>query len=128
MATGRLITLVLEVSDLPASIHFYRDQLGLPLHPGGDNEAGEDRWISGAHAALSWHDGAFFHFSLYQSKSAVTRAAQLGFPSDDLDADHVRLMAAGVPLIHPPRPEPWGSTARYADPDGNVVSLTQQNG
>jgi catechol 2,3-dioxygenase-like lactoylglutathione lyase family enzyme len=127
MAARRLITLVLEVSDLAASVRFYRDHLGLPLHEGADNEAGDDRWISGEHAALSWHDGAFLHFSLYQAKSEVTRCAQVGFPTDDIEGDHARLIAAGVPVIHPPRAEPWGETARYADPDGNVVSLTQRS-
>jgi predicted enzyme related to lactoylglutathione lyase len=126
MATGRLITVVLEVSDLATSVRFYRDQLCLDLHPGADNEAGDDRWISGGHAALSWHEGAFLHFSLYQAKDSVTSGAQLGFPTDDLAADHERLIRAGVSVIHPPRTEPWGATARYADPDGNVISLTEQ--
>jgi len=126
MAAGRLTTLVLEVSDLAASTRFYGELLGLPLHVGGDNGADGDRWISGDHSAVSWRDGAYFHFSLYASKGAVTRCAQLGFPTDDLDADHARLAAAGVRVIHPPRPEPWGRTARYEDPDGNPVSLTEQ--
>ena len=125
MPAGRLITLVLEVADLAASVRFYRDQLGLDLHSGADNHAPGDRWISGGHAALSWRD-SFLHFSLYQSKGEVTRGAQLGFPTDDIAADHARLVAAGVPVIHAPRAEPWGQTSRYGDPDGNVVSLTQQ--
>ena len=125
MTIGRLIAVVIEVSDLAASTAFYRDHLGLDLHAGADNGAGDDRWISGEHAAISWAGGAFLHFSLYQSKAEVTRNAQLAFASDDLAADHARLVAAGVAVIHPPRPEPWGATARYSDPDGNVVSLTQ---
>ncbi len=84
------------------------------------------RWISGEHAAISWYDGAFLHFSLYQAKGVATTGVQLGFPVDDLAADHERLVQAGIPVIHPPRTEPWGATARYADPDGNVVSLTKQ--
>ena len=126
MAAGRLVTLVLEVADLAASTRFYRDALGLPLHAGDDNGAPGDRWISGDHAALSWTDGAFLHFSLYQAKAEVTRSAQLGFETADLAAVHARLVEAGARVIHPPRPEPWGATARYADPDGNVVSLTQR--
>lgn len=125
MAAKRLITLVLEVSSLETSIAFYRDLIGLPLHIGADNGAEGDRWISGDHAAISWTDGAFLHFSLYQAKAEVTQSAQVAFDTDDLDADHARLAAAGVDVIHPPRPEPWGRTARYTDPDGNVVSLTQ---
>ncbi len=128
MAAGRLITVVLEVSDLAASRAFYGGLLRLPLHQGADNQADDDRWISGDHAALSWTDGAFLHFSLYQAKAEVTRSVQLGFNTADLTAAHARLTAGGARVIHPPRPEPWGATARYADPDGNVVSLTEANG
>jgi predicted enzyme related to lactoylglutathione lyase len=125
MAVGRLITLVLEVADLAAAERFYREGLGLSLHAGADNDAGDDRWISGAHAAISWSDGAFLHFSLYQAKEAPTRAAQVAFATDDIAGDHARLVAFGARVIHAPRPEPWGQTARYFDPDGNVVSLTE---
>jgi lactoylglutathione lyase len=125
MPVGRMTTLVLEVADLAAATQFYGDLIGLSLHRGADNHAPGDRWISGDHAALSWTDGAFLHFSLYQSKGEVTRGAQVGFASDDLAAAHARMVEGGATVIHPPRPEPWGETARYADPDGNVVSLTQ---
>lgn len=128
MAVGRVTTLVLEVTDLAASTRFFREGLGLDLHTGADNDAPDDRWISGHHAAISWTDGAFFNFSLYQAKSEVTRAAQIGFSSDDIAAAHTRLVDFGADVIHPPRPEPWGVTARYSDPDGNVVSLTEQGG
>jgi lactoylglutathione lyase len=125
MATGRINALILEVADLAASVRFYRDLIGLALHVGADNDAPGDRWISGAHAAISWSEGAFLHFSLYQSKGEVTHGAQVGFACDDLAAAHAGLVGAGAKVIHPPRPEPWGETARYADPDGNVVGLTQ---
>ena len=125
MAAGRITAIILEVSDLEASTRFYRDLVGLALHSGADNDATGDRWISGAHAATSWTDGAFLHFALYQSKGEVTRGAQVGFGCDDLVAAHARFAGAGVLVFHPPRSEPWGETARYADPDGNVVSLTQ---
>jgi predicted enzyme related to lactoylglutathione lyase len=55
----------------------------------------------------------------------VTRDVQIGLASDALDAAHARLVAAGVPCDHAPRDEPWGRTARYRDPDGNSVSLTE---
>jgi len=126
MADPRLILLVLEVERLEVSLRFYRDQLGIALVEDKDHGGG-DRWISGDHAALSWGVGAFLHFALYQSKGVVTRDVQLGFPVADLDAVHRRLDAAGVPVIHAPRKEPWGLTARYRDPDGNSVSLTERN-
>lgn len=123
MTNPRLILVVLEVESLDASLHFYRDLLGIQRVPDIDH-GGDDRWISGAHAATSWHDGAFLHFALYQSKGVVTRGVQIGFPVDNIDEAHQRLVAAGVRVDHAPRNEPWGKTARYIDPDGNSVSLT----
>jgi hypothetical protein len=38
---------------------------------------------------------------------------------------HRRLVEAEVPVLHGPRAEPWGVTARYTDPDGNVVELVE---
>ena len=52
--TGRVILLVLK-ADVERSLHFYRDLLGVPLRRDLDH-GGTDRWISGDHAALSWHD------------------------------------------------------------------------
>jgi predicted enzyme related to lactoylglutathione lyase len=124
--TGRLAAIVLEVSDLARSAAFYRDAIGLVLHVGADNEAGDDRWISGDHVAISWSDGAYLHFALYQAKtSQPSTMTQVGFMTEDLKAAHNRAVAAGAEVVHEPRPEPWGRTARYRDPDGNIVGLTQ---
>jgi lactoylglutathione lyase len=124
MSGPRLSLVLLEVADLERSLHFYRDLLGLPLHL-AKHDTGDDRWISGAHAAVSWNGGSFLHFALYRSKGVVTRDVQIGFPTEELDEAHRRLVAAGVVVDHPPRDEPWGRTARYRDPDGNSVSLTE---
>lgn len=119
----RLVSVVFEVSDLDRSVALYRDGFGLTLQPSHHHD--DDRWIGGAHAALSWSDGAFLHFALYAAKGHTTRAAQIGLQVDDLDAAHSRAVAAGVEVIHPPVSQPWGRSARYRDLDGNVVELTQ---
>lgn len=124
MSVGRLILLVLEVEDVGRSLAFYRDLLGIPLRHDLDHGGG-DRWISGEHAAHSWRD-SFLHLALYKSKGVVTRDVQIGFPVVGLDAMHAKLVASGVPVDVEPRDEPWGRTARYRDPDGNSVSLTEQ--
>jgi predicted enzyme related to lactoylglutathione lyase len=122
--TNRLVSVALEVSDLERSARLYRDAFGIPLKPPADHE-GEDRWISGAHAAHSWTDGTFLHISLYQSKGDVTRHAQLGISVPDLAVAHIAAVSAGAEVVHEPRDEPWGRSARYRDPDGNVIELTQ---
>lgn len=120
----RPVAVILEVSDLDRAVRLYRDAFGIDLHPAEHDN--DDRWIGGRHAAQSWSDGAFFHFALYAARSAtVTTGAQVGFRVTDLDEAHKCAVAAVAKVIHGPRPEPWGRSARYWDNDGNVVELTQ---
>jgi predicted enzyme related to lactoylglutathione lyase len=124
MEQDRLTLVVLEVADLARSAALYSSGFGLDLHH--SDHGGDDRWTSGAHASISWGHGAFLHFALYQSKSgaAASSGCQIGFSAPDVDAAHERALAAGARVIHGPRPEPWGRTARYHDFDGNVISVT----
>ena len=120
----RLVTVVLTVSDLDTSAALYRDGFGVDFHV-TDHE-GDDSWTSGRHAASTWTDGAFLHFALYQSKDGTfTTGAQIAFRVEDLDAAHKRALVAGADLVHGPKAQPWGRSARYRDPDGNLIELTQ---
>jgi predicted enzyme related to lactoylglutathione lyase len=122
--TERLVTLVLTVLDLDRAVELYRDGFGLNLHI--DDHQGDDIWTTGRHAATSWTDGAFMHFALYESKDgSTTTGAQIAFRVDDIDAAHRRAVDAGAEVIHDPKPQPWGTSARYRDYDGNVIELTQ---
>jgi len=124
VSNNRLTLVVVEVSDLGRSTELYRDAFGLDLHS-SDHESA-DRWTGGSHSAFSWTEGAYLHFALYQAKGAeITTRVQIGLVVDDLDAAHARANAAGASVVHEPRDEPWGATARYRDFDNNVISLTQ---
>lgn len=128
MADRRLTFVALSVSDLGRSLRFYRDLLGLPLHEADHDSEKHDPWYGGEHAAYSWTEGAFIHFALYPQREPqrpVATAAQVGFQVADFDAVHQRLLASGVTIASEPRGEPWGRTARYLDPDGNIVSITE---
>jgi len=122
----RLGVTILYVADLDASARFYRDTIGLPLEPGFNEPAG-DPWYGGSHAEYSWREGAYLHFALFPARPPQNRrssGAELGFLVADLGPVHERALAAGVPVLHAPRPEPWGLTARYLDPDENIVGVT----
>ncbi len=124
----RLVTVVIEVVDLDRSIALYRDGFGLNLHEvdhGGGEHGEDDRWTSGRHASTSWTDGAFLHLALYESKGERTSHAQISFRVADIAQAHQDAINAGAEIIHEPRTEPWGTSARYRDPDNNVVELTQ---
>lgn len=121
--SNRLVAVVLEAADLDRSEALYRDGFGLDLHRSLHDNDG--RWIGGAHAAVSWTQGAFLHFALYAAKGTPSVGAQVGFAVANLETAHDRALAAGAQLIHGPIAQPWGQSARYHDFDGNVVELTQ---
>lgn len=125
--SNRLVAVVIEVADLDRSAALYRDGFGVSLKP-PDDHGGDDRWVSGSHCATSWTEGAFLHFALYQAKTEERTAnAQIGLDVTDLDEAHAAAVSAGAAVIHGPRSEHWGRSARYRDFDGNVIELTQRS-
>ena len=127
---NRLSALVLRVADLDRAAELYRTAFGLELHVsdhrGGEHGA-DDPWTSGRHAAITWDGDADIHFALYEAEDAPTAGAALSFRVENLDDAHSTAVAAGAHVLHEPRPEPWGRSARYLDLDGNTVELTQPN-
>ena len=117
---ARLVFVALRVRDLEASVRFYRDAIGIPLREAGgvDEET---------HREYSWTDAAYLHFALFPATpEGDTGCVELAFYVDDIDAAHARAVAAGADVASMARDEPWGRTAGYRDPDGNVVALTQR--
>ena len=124
----RLVLVVLHASDLEASLQVYRDVFEVPLEP-GENEPVADPWMGGHHAELSWREGAYLHFALFPARPPerpVSTGAQIGFIVRDVEALHSKAVAGGVRVVHPPRSEPWGRTARYYDPDANIINITSR--
>jgi len=122
---GRLVAVILEVSDLDSSVALYRDAFGVDLHP-GDNEV-DDRWIGGRHAEISWREGAYLHFALYPAKEQPTSGAQITLSVDNIEEAHAAAVRGGAHVLHEPRAEPWGRSGRYEDLDGNVIELTEHS-
>jgi predicted enzyme related to lactoylglutathione lyase len=123
--SGRLALVILWASDLERSVRFYRDLVGIPLTLGDNGKPG-DPWIGGPHHEYSWREGAYLHFSIFPARNGVnTSGAHIGLHVVDLAAAHTRLVHGGAEVLHEPRVEPWGTSARYSDPDGNTLELTQ---
>ena len=119
-----MITMVkfvgIPVSDQDRALAFYRDQLGFavatdqPMGPG-------QRWIELriAHSATrvvlftpEGHEdriGSFFNGSL---------------ACDNVEATYRQLSERGVEFVEPPTAQPWGTFAKFRDPDGNTFVLS----
>ena len=118
----RLGHLILYVSDLAASVEFYRDVAGL-----------EHRFTDAGYAEFG--TGAT-RFALYERRRAewLTGHPVLPGPAgeivllvQDIDAVAAALRGRGVALLAEPADRPWGHrTAHVADPDGFVVEFAQE--
>lgn len=114
--------LLLHPRELATTQRFYRDTLGLAVYrefPGGlvfflGNGLLE---VSGQSAA-----GA----STSSSPAGGSAGLELWLQVRDVGAEHARLTALGVPVLRPPRLEPWGLIELWiADPDGVRIVLVQ---
>jgi predicted RNase H-like nuclease/predicted enzyme related to lactoylglutathione lyase len=117
VSDARLVFVALHVRDVGASAWFYREAFGVPFESGQPPRP---------HAEVSWKDGAYLHLALFPPDPGVTENAEIGFFVDDVEAAHARAVSAGAVVEREPRDEPWGRTAAYRDPDGNLVTLTQR--
>ncbi len=119
MSDTRLVFVALRVRDVAASAWFYREAFGIPFESGQPPQP---------HAEVSWREGAYLHLALFPADPNATENAEIGFYVDDLEAAHARAVAGGAEVVREPRQEPWGRSATYRDPDGNLVGLTQGPG
>jgi catechol 2,3-dioxygenase-like lactoylglutathione lyase family enzyme len=129
------------VKDIEASLHFYRDLLGLKVSK-RMNEQGEyiDRVlglkdVKITTVKLAADDGGMIellYFGPHQGKSQNLGIYQEGLTHialtvDDLDSEYKRLSDAGIVFISPPQLSPDGSAkvAFCRDPQGVFVELVE---
>lgn len=126
--TQTIATLTLLVPDYDAGIEFYRGRMGFTLV--ADTPLGGDkRWVL---VAPPGERGARLLLARADTPEQVARIGDqtggrvmLFLETDDFDADHARLTAAGVRFLEAPRHEDYGSVAVFADPFGNKWDLIQ---
>jgi len=109
----------LVAHDYAASVAFYRDALGLPIHRAWDR-GGDDRGtLLRAGPALIEIVPASAHLP---AAAPVGVWLYLGVP--DVDAAYARALRHGATAQLDPRDEPWGHRrATVVDPDGIAVGL-----
>jgi uncharacterized glyoxalase superfamily protein PhnB len=117
-----------EVYDMPASIRFYRDQLGFELvstspHRGGDKD--RFHWCMLRLGTAEVMLNTAFEFDEERPplenylRERKHRDTCLYFGCPDVDAAYAELVAKGVVIDRPPKVAPYGMKQMYLhDPDG----------
>jgi lactoylglutathione lyase len=118
----RLDQVILYVSDLQASIAFYRDVLELPF-----------RFSEHGYAEFLMENAKLGLYERGRARELTRRepppggAAEVLFVVEDADRWAGRLRDAGAEVLAGPEDHPWGHrTVHVADPDGHVVELAQE--
>ncbi len=114
----RLTHTIVFVSDMPRSVAFYRDTLGLPLRM-------ESEWWSEFETGPTL---LCLHKANPGSPGQPTSrgTCHVGFSTPDLDAFHAAMAAAGVRVVEEPRMQDFGvRMATYADPDGLLLNVSE---
>jgi catechol 2,3-dioxygenase-like lactoylglutathione lyase family enzyme len=123
----RLTLTALLVRDYDEAIGFYVGKLGFTLAADVDQGGGK-RWVVVTPAA----GGAGL---LLAKPTDPAQAARIGdqtggrvflfLETDNFDADHARMQAAGVGFLEAPRREPYGTVAVFEDLYGNRWDLIE---
>jgi lactoylglutathione lyase len=114
---------ILYVSDLEKTKHFYGELLGLKLR----NEFGTYIEYETGSTVLS--------MNTRESGREITnlpipdgirneQTFELGFTTEDVQGAVEKLRTAGVPILLEPTEKPWGQVVAYAeDPDGHYIEI-----
>ena len=109
------------VSDMKRAVSFCRDVLGLPLkfESTGWTEFATDGATLALHASgASSASGNSCHASAGSCRPGLSVAS--------LDEFHTRMIAKNVPCLQPPTKTFGARIAQYADPDGLVISVSEE--
>jgi predicted enzyme related to lactoylglutathione lyase len=114
------------VRDYDEAIAFFTGAVGLPLVEDTDQGGGR-RWV-----VVGGKAGATVILAKADTPDQIARigdqtGGRVGFflHSDDIEADHERMTAAGVRFLEELRHEPYGSVAVFVDVAGNKWDLIQ---
>jgi catechol 2,3-dioxygenase-like lactoylglutathione lyase family enzyme len=115
---------VIFVEDIQRSRRFYEGLLGqkveMDFGPSVEYQGGFALWEVGHAYPIIFDDQP-------DDRSVPQRAGWgLAFNADDLNAVWSAMQQTDVPIIHPPREQPWGPRVfRVYDPDGSIVTVAE---
>jgi catechol 2,3-dioxygenase-like lactoylglutathione lyase family enzyme len=131
---GKITQIVLAVTNQTRSLEFFTEKVGF-VKKADVSLPGGSRWVSVA------PKGQDLELALWQvgspvdpSQKAVSsnwspaKSPPIALIVSDCRKAHEELSARGVEFLAPPFEHPWGTSATFKDPDGNLFSMNQPPG
>jgi predicted enzyme related to lactoylglutathione lyase len=128
---GKISVVTLVVANQAKALEFYTHAVGFDKKT-DINPTGANRWVTVG------PNGSDLELSLWEAGSATDpsqrEAAKQWAPGHtppivitvkDCAGLHREMSARGVHFTMAPKENPWGTTAAFQDPDGNLFSLNQ---
>lgn len=109
----------IPVSDQDRALKFYTEQLGFEIST--DQPLGKQRWIelrvanSATRVVLFTPEGHEDRIGTFFNGSIAC---------DNVEATWRQLSQRGVEFVQEPTRQPWGTFAKFRDPDGNTFVLS----
>lgn len=105
----------LETNDVIQLAEFYRKILRIDLNAESDEQNLIHQFLITEGTALTVYNNG-------ETKNNQNQNISLAFTVDDVDKEYERLLRLGVPIIDPPKLQPWGAkNMQFYDPDGNHI-------
>jgi predicted enzyme related to lactoylglutathione lyase len=114
---GKICYLEIPTTDIPRSVRFYQAVFGWQTRQRGDGATAFDDAVGGVSGA--WVTGR---------SSSPSPGLLLYVMVDNVAATADAVVAHGGRIVQPPGVDAPECTARFADPDGNVLGLYQEPG
>jgi predicted enzyme related to lactoylglutathione lyase len=107
--------------DQAAALKFWTEKVGFVLAT--DQPMGDQRWIE-----LSTPKGetSLVLFTPPGHEDRIGGFFNGSLACDDVEATDRQLSSRGVEFVAPPEKQPWGTFAKFKDPDGNEFVLSSR--
>ncbi|MGA9839895.1 MAG: VOC family protein [Thermoplasmata archaeon] len=131
---GKISTITLVVTNQARSLEFFTEKVGFEKKTDVSSPGGS-RWVSvgpkGQELEMAlWEVGS----AVDPSQKAVAdswspaKSPPIVMIVPECRKAHQELSARGVEFLMAPTDHPWGTTATFKDPDGNLFSMNQPPG
>jgi predicted enzyme related to lactoylglutathione lyase len=112
----------IPTGDQDRALKFWTEQVGFTLMT--DQPFSErQRWIE---LKVADSDTRFVLFTPDGHEDGIGGFFNGALACDDVEATHRQLSERGVTFDSPPQKQPWGTFAKFSDPDGNQFVLSSR--